>query len=270
MWQPKRAVAQYVVSVLATSWIAGASLFGAKQVRGEAIRPWSVLTMFPFLVVSVAAFAVALTWLRDGPGDLRALFAEIRLTRDRLAWLAVTLVPPALILFVLELLARVSSVFVPNLFLVGVLFGVFPGLVEEIGWTGFAFRRLTTTTSALKAALTLGLVWAIWHLPVVDSLGAAVPHGSAWLPFVVAFSAMVTAMRVLIAWVYANTRSLLLAQLLHASSTASLVVFGPPHVSPAQEALWYGLYAVSLWIVVSGVVLRFGTDLVRGPRPVAL
>src|SRR5262245_58762265 len=127
MWQPKRAVAKCVVSVLATSWIAG-----------SAVRPGSVLIVFPLLVATVAIFAVVLTWLEGGLTEVRAIFAEIRLTRDRLAWLAVVLVPPALIFCVLELLARVSSVFVPNLFLIGILFGLFPGLVEEIGWTGFA------------------------------------------------------------------------------------------------------------------------------------
>jgi hypothetical protein len=58
--------------------------------------------MFPFLVIALAAFAIVLTWLRDAPSEVRALFAEIRLTRDRLAWIAVALVPPAPILAVLE------------------------------------------------------------------------------------------------------------------------------------------------------------------------
>ncbi len=49
-----------------------------------------------------------------------------------------------------------------------------------------------------------------------------------------------TAMRVLIAWTYSNTNSVLLAQLLHASSTGSLAVFSP-HVTAAQESLWYAI-----------------------------
>ena len=64
-----------------------------------------------------------------------------------------------------------------------------------------------------------------------------------------------TAMRVLIAWAYCNTKSLLLSQLLHASSTGSLVVFSPPHVTAAQESLWYALYAAVLWLVVAVVAV---------------
>ena len=72
-------------------------------------------------------------------------------------------------------------------------------------------------------------------------------------------------MRVLIAWVYSNTNSLLLAQLMHARSTGFLVILGPAHVSPAQEALWYAVYAAVLWMVVALVIARYGTRLVRHP-----
>jgi membrane protease YdiL (CAAX protease family) len=138
----------------------------------------------------------------------------------------------------------VSPVFAPNLFLLGIVFGLFPGFFEEVGWMGFAFPRMSARRSAL---------------------GAAAPHGVYWLPFFLAFIAILTAMRVLIVWVYSNTNSVLLAQLMHASSTGFLVILGPAHVSPAQEALWYAIYAAVLWIVVALVIVRYGTRLLRHP-----
>ena len=51
-----------------------------------------------------------------------------------------------------------------------------------------------------------------------------------------------TAMRVLIAWIYTNTKSVLLAQLMHVSSTGSLVLFSAARVTALQEAMWYALY----------------------------
>jgi membrane protease YdiL (CAAX protease family) len=128
---------------------------------------------------------------------------------------------------------------------------------------GFAFPKLQLQYSPLSAGILLGVLWGLWHLPVVDSLGAAAPHGIYWLPFFLAFIALVTAMRVIIVWIYTNTGSLLLAQLMHVSSTASLVVLGPAHVSPAQEALWYAIYAAVLWILVAIVVQRYGKRLTR-------
>src|SRR5262245_53590476 len=107
------------------------------------------------------------------------------------------------------------------------------------------------------------MLWGLWHLPVVDSLGAAAPHRAYWLPFFLAFIAVVAAIRVLIVWVYSNTQSLLLAQLMHASSTGSLVILSPARVSPSQEALWYTFYAAVLWIAVALIVKLFGSNLIR-------
>jgi uncharacterized protein len=67
--------------------------------------------------------------------------------------------------------------------------------------------------------------------------------------------------RVLIAWAFQNTHSVFLAQLLHISSTGSLVVFGAFRVNAQQEAFWYATYAVALWIVVAIVVTKFGPEL---------
>jgi hypothetical protein len=44
---------------------------------------------------------------------------------------------------------------------------------------------------------------------VINFLGTL--HGTYWFPFFVAFTAAMTAMRVLICWIYANTKSVLLA-----------------------------------------------------------
>jgi membrane protease YdiL (CAAX protease family) len=162
----------------------------------------------------------------------------------------------------------VSPVFAPNVFLLGIVFGLFPGFFEEVGWMGFAFPKMRATRSALGAGLLLGVLWGLWHAPVVDYLGAAAPHGLYWLPFFLAFITILTAMRVLIVWVYSNTNSVLLAQLMHASSTGFLVILGPAHVSPGQEALWYAVYAAVLWMVVALVIARYGKGLVRHPKQV--
>jgi len=100
-----------------------------------------------------------------------------------------------------------------------------------------------------------------WHIPVIDYLGTSTPHGAYWFPFFLAFTAAMTAMRVLIAWIYSNTNSVLVAQLLHASSTGSLVVFSPGRVTAAQESLWYAVYAAALWLVVAIVLATFGKRL---------
>ena len=126
---------------------------------------------------------------------------------------------------------------------------------------GFAFRALSAQRSELSAAVLIGLLWGLWHLAVIDFLGTASPHRSYLFPYFLAFIAVMTAMRVLIAWLYANTRSIFLAQLMHVSSTGSLVALSPPVVTARQEAIWYGIYAGVLGVVVALVVFKTGVRL---------
>jgi hypothetical protein len=103
-----------------------------------------------------------------------------------------------------------------------------------------------------KASIILGLIWSVWHLPVIDYLGTATPHGSFWLPFFLAFAAAMTAIRIIIGWVYIHTGSVLLA-LLHTASTGSLVVFSPTNATAGKEAFWYAVYACALWVVAAAI-----------------
>jgi membrane protease YdiL (CAAX protease family) len=189
---------------------------------------------------------------RDGLRLLRAQFSR----RVGWRWLALLLIPPVGMLTVLGALTLgVSSAFTPQFFVYGIAAGALAGFCEEIGWSGFAYPRLMARLGWLPAALLLGVLWGLWHLPVVDSLGSASPHGRHWPEFFAAFVAMLVPLRVLIAWTYSRTGSLRMAQLLHASNTGFLVILSAPRVSPGQEALWYALYAAVLSTAVLIVVL---------------
>src|SRR5260370_30993715 len=105
--------------------------------------------------------------------------------------------------------AFVSRAYPHNYFFMGILFGMPAGFLEEIGWMGYAFPKMRSQSNGLTASIQLGLLWSLWHLPVINFLGTATPHGVYWVPFFLAFTFAMTAMRGLIAWVYANTRNVL-------------------------------------------------------------
>ncbi len=130
---------------------------------------------------------------------------------------------------------------------------------EEIGWRGFALPHLTQRIGLAGASILLGLIWAVWHLPLFF---LNVPGNNEFgQPFPV-WALGVTALSVAIAWLYWRSGgSLLLTMLMHAAvnntphfvtpngaSTANIFTF---HASPVS---W--LTAVVLWIPAAWFLYR--------------
>jgi uncharacterized protein len=80
-------------------------------------------------------------------------------------------------------------------------------IAEEIGYMGYAIDPLQDRFGALKAAIFIGIPWAIWHYPSIIQQG----HNAIWI----AWGTLGTvAVRVLIVWIYYNTRKSLFACIL--------------------------------------------------------
>ena len=260
----RHAVESYFALTFAISWLGALAVVAPRLLRGEPVGKFSGILMFPVMLLGPAVSGVLLTRVVDGSGGLPDLLSRMRRIRVGVPWYTALLIPPLLIpIELLCLKTLVSPVYAPNRFFAGVSFGIVAGFFEEIGWMGYAFPKMARTGNQLGAAIVLGVLWGIWHIPVIDYLGTATPHGAYWLPYFLAFTAAMTGMRVLIAWIYANTKSVALAQLMHASSTGSLVVFSPGGVTARQETVWYSVYAVALWLIVAVVAARYGPKLTR-------
>ena len=110
-------------------------------------------------------------------------------------------------------------------------------LGEEPGWRGFALPRLQTAYGPLPGSVLLGVLWALWHLPLFWS--------GVWTPPTVAnivmFVVMITLLTVVMTWVFNNARgSLLITMLMHASfNTFANKVVAP--LFPAPLLADYGL-----------------------------
>jgi len=244
-------IASYFLLTFAISWTAAFLVAAPKLLRGEPLPKLTSILMFPAMLLGPVISGILLTVRVDGKPGWRGFLSRAMRFRIPARWYASLLLPPIAVLLTLSLLKTfLSPIYAPNRFYLGVLFGITAGIFEEIGWMGYAYPKMTQRFSPFRAAVLLGVLWGIWHWPVVDFLGAATPHRAAWLPFFLAFTAAMTAMRVLIAWVYTSTQSLPLAQLLHISSAGALVAFSPPGVSAMQEAFWYAAYAALLGVVM--------------------
>jgi membrane protease YdiL (CAAX protease family) len=269
----------------------GISWGGVALVAGPLGPSAGAAIMVGLLLVIAAGPTVAcliLTGVLDGRAGYRDLLA--RLTRWRVAprWYAVALLlNPLTLLAVLGLLSLTSPVFLPGILtsssprarsmglatvspavLLGLALaaGLVAGVLEEIGWTGFATPRLLARHGYLAAGLMLGLLWATWHIGG-DVPGTAIEWGELW-PWRVLrwmYAGMVP-YRVLMTWVYCHTRSVLLAVLMHAAYTGGQVLLQPSDLSHPQMLVWWGLLGVALGVLAGLVALADRAHLLRAAQ----
>ncbi len=122
-------------------------------------------------------------------------------------------------------------------------------LSEEIGWRGYALERLQTRWNALTSSLIVGLVWALWHLPLFMMVGTS--QYELRLPFI-AFLIGFTANSILYTWLYNNTKqSIWSAILFHWLYTCAFHVMSTWVTrSPLYNWLEYLPYMIMAAIVV--------------------
>lgn len=120
------------------------------------------------------------------------------------------------------------------------------GNFEEIAWRATLQPHLQLKYNALAASLIVGVVQGFWHLPYAFIKGSFVQEIG--LPAMVLMS---VAMSVVFAWVYINTRSLLMVVIFHAAYDA----WSPFQGTDARLAY----LSIAVWLVVAiTVVVVYG------------
>ncbi len=188
-------------------------------VRASGINPLGVL------VAALIVSGVAGGWT-----GLKTVLLRIVRVRVRTRWYLAALLLPAALVFLSLALNLVLGAPMPghehwakwpdvvDRFIIGFLF---VGLGEEPGWRGYALPELQRRRSALQAALMIGGVWALWHVPL---WGTEFPWS-----VVPGFLVSVFAGSVISAWLFNSAReSVFLCMLFHASvnSIGAGYVFG--------------------------------------------
>jgi membrane protease YdiL (CAAX protease family) len=202
---------------------------------------------------------LTLTRIVDGKGSVIALLA--RLKRWRVGWLWLALLIPYGLTILLYLLPVAAGVAPATAILANIGpaigLGLYAGFFEEMGWSGFMLPNVQRRFNPLIAALLVGLFWGgVWHL-YADYIGAFGNLGW-WGVLLVILQApiLLTAQRILLAWVYNRTKgSLLLCVLFHMciSSSAFLLVVNYP--SNAVYVLWAVLIDLVWWVAAGAVIL---------------
>lgn len=139
----------------------------------------------------------------------------------------------------LLLLQAVQAVLLPG------LVNLIPSLGEEWGWRGYMMPKLLKTMGTVPAVLVGGLIWGLWHAPIIalgHNYGVGYP-GWPWLGiaamclFCIAFGAFLTALTV-------KTGSCIPAALAHGAFNGSAALGtlvsadgGNPFVGPVPSGI---------------------------------
>ncbi|MBW4599773.1 MAG: CPBP family intramembrane metalloprotease [Calothrix sp. FI2-JRJ7] len=168
-----------------------------------------------------AIAAMVLTASHEGKPGVQQLLRKMTRWRVSFSWYAIAVGLPAVVLLLALLLHMALGGtlllnpvvkrwwLVPANFLLILVLG--GPLGEELGWRGFAFPLLYTKFSLFQSSLIVGIVWAVWHVPLF-----LIPNTvQRQLPFAL-FVISIIILSFLYSWLYNNTnQSVLLAILFH-------------------------------------------------------
>ena len=197
LWLPKTASTALLFVGSFGPAVAGGVLV---KVRGGSIKAW---------LADMARFRIGLRWWLFALGLPVALAAVSSVVYAvRFGSLDLSTLPRRVPLWLVGLVA---------ISLVG-------GGNEEPGWRGYALPNLQRNYGALTASVIVGVVWAVWHLPLYvlpGGLYAGRPF-SLFAPFVILFSIVVT-------WFYNSTGgSVPAAMVLHAGLNSANALIPTP------------------------------------------
>jgi membrane protease YdiL (CAAX protease family) len=238
VWARRRDLPLYFVLAFGLSW-----------------WPWPLVAMnpdsspmVPFGPLLAAIIAAALT---GGRRELRRLVTQLGRWPSTPYWYLIALLVPVLITGLAAGLTvalggapagppsrpdagAVLATFVSTVVIVG--------LFEEVGWRGYALPRLQQKMTGLRAALLLGVIWGLWHLPLLVS------DPSRQRP-VTQFVILVVAQSVVLTWLYNSTRASLPLVIISHATIDTVARFVLPQFTGSdyqliwwcQAALWTGL-----------------------------
>lgn len=218
--------------------------------------------------------------LTSGSRTLKSDFTDriFNLRRIRPSYLIVAIVMPPIVMFVsigLSLWFGQSSdqfqlTGSADLVAMIILTMVLAPIIEELGWRGYGVDSLRAKMGMLKAGLLFGVLWSLWHGPLVLVQGTY-HYELARMDnplFLVNFFVGVIPAAIIANWLYYKTnRSILTGILLHSMLNAAAVLLNAGQVAKCIVTVLYAVIAVAIVVIDRTAFGEGPRDFLREPLP---
>jgi membrane protease YdiL (CAAX protease family) len=251
--------------------------FGAVAAFSAGAAPQLAMLCGPILFLGIFApsiVALSLTARADGTTGVLAMLRKLVQANVGLRWYLFAVGYMTAVKLTVALLHRILLGAWPRfgdeawyVMLAATIFSTVIGgqAGEEIGWRGFALPRLATRFGYGAGSILLGVIWALWHLPLFFVRDAD-KHGQSFF----LYALQVTAISVAIAWLYQRTNgSLLLTMLMHSAINQTKDIV-PSAAAGATNSFTFNasivgwMTVVVLWICAGFFLISMRKSEVRG------
>jgi membrane protease YdiL (CAAX protease family) len=144
------------------------------------------------------------------------------------------------------------------IFLLTMLFnGTLSALLEEIAWRGFLAPKMMELTSITKTALITGLIWAVWHYPLIIFTNVRLGN-TPLLYSLVCFTIFTVGVSFATAWLRLKSGSIWTASLLHGSHNVFMLhIFNVLTTDSGNTWLWLGEYGMMTAVIGLSLAIFF-------------
>jgi membrane protease YdiL (CAAX protease family) len=229
---------------------------------------WATVPLGTFMAAGPLVAALIVISVVDGRSGLRDLGSGMLRWRVGVQWYAAAILIPlgvALATGGLNVALGASGSAFARLELSALLLAfamrlvvpVFAPVGEEPGWRGFALPRLQAERSPLASTLTLGIIVAVWHVPLVFLTGEHLAP---------VFLLATVAVTFFYTWIFNHTRgSVLMTIIAHAAEGLLVAAFiGNNGFGGASGTRFTVLYTAG-WCAVALVLVVFDRKMWRKP-----
>ena len=149
----------------------------------------------------------------------------------------------------------VGIVMIFLLLTVGVIKNLGSTLGEEIGWRGFLIFELRKVMSFKALAIVSGVIWAVWHFPIINLMYG---RGDHLLLHLSAFTVMIIGVSVILAYYTFKSNSLWPAAIYHSVHNIYIQkICTPLTISLDNTTFWIDEYGFMIPIVTTIFAIYF-------------